>query len=135
MNQLSDVPPPPRDADLQHFNQFITKLEGGALNEELSDLVRQCVQEISDACLDRAGKHTASITLKLDFTMNHKDKLVEIGADIASKFPKAPRGRVGLFFCDAEGNLTRENPRQMTFEDELEKRRKDRLVHAEANIR
>ncbi len=111
------------DHQLRHFNTFITNLEGGALNEQLGESMRECIQEISDACMDRAGKHKASITLKLDFVMNHKDKIVEVEADLQTKLPKAPRGRAGLFFCDAEGNLTRENPRQMTLEDELERQR------------
>lgn len=50
---------------LRQFNTFITQLEGGALNEELTEAMRKCVEEISDACLDRGGSHKASFTLKL----------------------------------------------------------------------
>lgn len=110
---------------LRQFNTFITQLEGGALNEELTAAMKKCVEEISDACLDRGGVHKASLVLKLDFVMNHKDKIVEVSADINEKYPKAPRGRAGMFFCDKDGNLTRENPRQMSFEDELAKKRLD----------
>lgn len=110
---------------LRQFNTFITQLEGGALNEELTAAMKKCVEEISDACLDRGGVHKASLVLKLDFVMNHKDKIVEVTADINEKYPKAPRGRAGMFFCDKEGNLTRENPRQMSFEDELARKRLD----------
>ena len=108
---------------LRQFNTFITQLEGGALNEELTAAMKKCVEEISNACLDRGGVHKASLVLKLDFVMNHKDKIVEVTADINEKYPKAPRGRAGMFFCDKDGNLTRENPRQMSFEDELAKKR------------
>lgn len=108
---------------LRNFNTMITQLEGGALNEDLSEKIRECVREISDACLDRGGTHKASVTLKLEFVMNQKDKVVEIYPDIQSKLPKAPRGRGGLYFCDSEGNLTRENPRQMDLMDELERKR------------
>ena len=108
---------------LRQFNTFITQLEGGALNEELTAAMKKCVEEISNACLDRGGVHKASLVLKLDFSMNHKDKIVEVTADINEKYPKAPRGRAGMFFCDKDGNLTRENPRQMSFEDELAKKR------------
>lgn len=54
------------DQLLRNFNTMITQLEGGALNEELSEKVRECIQEIGDACLDRGGRHKASLTLKLD---------------------------------------------------------------------
>lgn len=128
------------DALLKQFNTFITQLEGGALNEELGEKMRECIKEISDACLDRGGVHKASLTLKIDFTMNQKDKIVEVEADVVSKYPKAPpRGRAGMFFCDAEGNLTRENPRQMSFDDELQRRRdterldRSGVVHADTN--
>ena len=123
------------DSLLRQFSTFITQLEGGALNEELTAAMKKCVEEISDACLDRGGTHKASLVLKLDFTMNHKDKIVEVQADINEKYPKAPRGRAGMFFCDKDGNLTRENPRQMSF-DELSQRRlgeRDGVVHADTN--
>lgn len=112
-----------KDHDLKRFNTFIARLEDGALNEELSEKINLCVREIADACLDRGGTHKATLTLKLSFQMNQKDKLVEISADINETLPKAPRGRVGMFFCDADGNLLRENPRQLTLEDELERKR------------
>lgn len=119
------------DEDLKHFNQLITKLEGGALNEELSERIKKCCSEIADACLDRGGTHKASVSLTLDFVMNHKDKIVEVTASLSEKLPKAPRGRAGMFFMDKDGNLTRENPRQMTFEDELSRRRNaDRIEEA-----
>lgn len=120
---------------LRQFSTFITQLEGGALNEELTAAMKKCVEEISDACLDRGGSHKASLVLKIDFTMNHKDKIVEVQADINEKYPKAPRGRAGMFFCDKDGNLTRENPRQMSF-DELSQRRlgeRESVVHADTN--
>lgn len=120
---MSDQPKTNRDADLRSFHSFISKLEGGALNEELTEKIKLAIQEISDACLDRGGKHKATVTLKLDFVMDHKDKIVEVYTDITEKMPKAPRGRAGMYFCDSEGNLTRENPRQLTLEDELERQR------------
>lgn len=121
----NDTPPlPARDAELQHFPELIRQLDGGALAEELSDLVQKCVTEISDACYDRGGKHTSSMTLRLDFSMSQKEKIVEIGVDVQSKFPKAPRGRAGIFFADAKGRLTREDPRQRSMMEELEKSRR-----------
>lgn len=114
------------DEDLKKFHSLITRLEGGALNEELTELVQKACSEIADACADRGGTHSASVSLKLNFSMNYKDKIVEITADVSDKMPKAPRGRGGMFFIDAEGNLTRENPRQLTLDDELQRKREER---------
>lgn len=111
------------EKNLRHFNMLITQLEGGALNEELSDKIREIISEISDAAMDRAGTHKGELTLKLKFEMNHKDKIVEVAADVVSKLPKCPRGRAGLFWADEDGNLLRENPRQLTLEDEMARQR------------
>lgn len=119
---------PAKDQDLRHFNTFLTRLEGGALEEELSQKLREAVQEISDACMDRGGKHSATITLKINLTMDQKDKVVEVSADVQEKMPKAPRGRGGLFFCGKDGYLTRENPRQAEMFDEVQRRRDDRIL-------
>ena len=107
--------PMPADQSLQRFNTLLPQLEGGRLNDEMTEAVQRCVQEISDACLDRGGVHKASLTLTLTFKMDQKDKVVEIEASLVEKMPKAPRGRAGMYYC--------ENPRQMSFDDELQKRR------------
>lgn len=108
---------------LRNFNTMITQLEGGALNEALSEAVKECVREIADACIDRGGAHAASLTLKLNFKMKQTDRFLEIEADLQTKTPKAPRGRAGVFFCNADGELTRQDPRQLTLEDELNRKR------------
>lgn len=112
-----------KDQDLSSFHSFIMRLDGGGLNDELSELMKKCVREISDACLDRGGVQKASMTLKLEFKMDQKDKVVEIYPTVDEKLPKAPKGRVGMFFARADGSFTRENPRQLTLDDELERQR------------
>lgn len=109
--------------DLKSFHSFVLKLENGALNEDLSEAMRKCIKEISDACLDRGGSHTSTLTLSLKFKMDQKDKMLEVSADFAEKVPKAPRGRAGIFYADEHGNPLRENPRQLTLEDELARKR------------
>jgi len=106
MSQSEQIVKPSKDTDLRQFNTLLCKLEGGALNEELTEAMKKAVREISDACMDRGGVHKASITLKLEFKMDQKDKIVEISAEINEKLPKAQRPRGGLYFTDSEGNLT-----------------------------
>jgi hypothetical protein len=50
--------------------------------------------------------------------------------DVNEKTPKAPSRQRNMFFCDGDYNLTRENPRQMSFEDELEKKRLENAERA-----
>jgi hypothetical protein len=53
--------PSSKDQDLKRFNTLITRLEGGALEEELTEKIRKAVSEISDACTDRGGTHKARL--------------------------------------------------------------------------
>lgn len=108
---------------INSYHVFVTKLQGGAFNEDLTEAMKRCVSEVADACADRGGKHKGKITVTYEFSMDAKDRVIEVNADIVEKLPKAPRGRVGLFWCDSEGNLLRQDPRQMSFDDELEKKR------------
>lgn len=55
-----------RDADLKSFHSMLLKLDGGGINDELTEKMKECCREIADACLDRGGKHRASLTLKPD---------------------------------------------------------------------
>ena len=81
----------------------------GRLNDELTESMQRCISEISDACADRGGKHKASITLTLNFTMDSKDKLGEIEAALAEKKVQAARP-------DYEADLsTAKNPKDGKF--------------------
>ena len=119
------------DSQLKNFNTFLVQLEGGALVEELGEAMRECVREIQDAATDNGGTHSSKLTLDLTFKINHKDRYVEIYPEFKTKLPKLPRGSRAIFFADADGNFTREDPRQLTIEDEMEKQRKKRLADAE----
>lgn len=112
-----------KDQDLKSFHSFLLKLENGVLNEHLTEAMKKAIEEISDACMDRGGKHKATIALKIEFIMDQRDKVLEVNTDLDTKLPKAPRGRAGMFFVGQDGFPSRENPRQLTLEDELERQR------------
>ena len=116
--------PNPEDQNLKNFSLFLQQLEGGALNDELSERVREAVQEVNDACMHNGGKKKATLTLKLDIEKDAQDRYVEVKADIQSKHPKIPRGRAGVFFSDSEGNLMRQDPQQRNFDEVLEARQR-----------
>ncbi|MBK67988.1 MAG: hypothetical protein CMP22_07665 [Rickettsiales bacterium] len=112
-----------KDLDLQHFHSLLTKLDKGELSLELDEAMAQCINEISDACFERGGTQKASLTLKVEFVMDQQDKIVQIYPEMQTKFPKAPKKRAAIFYCDDKGNLTRQSPNQLTFDDELERKR------------
>ena len=121
----------PKENFLKHFQSFIGHVDGGALAEELTDKMREVIQQIADHCFEHGGTHKGSLVLKLDFKMDQKDRYVEVNADVKQTLPKTPRGRAAIYFTDSEGNLTREDPRQITIEDELERQRKAKEAMAE----
>lgn len=121
-----------KDQDLKSFHSFVLKLNGGSVNDQLNEVMKKCVREVSDACHDRGGKHEATMKLTLKFVMDQKDRIVEVYPAIDEKYPKVPLGRAGMFYAGSDGEMLRENPRQATFEDELERQRKQRQADAEA---
>jgi len=129
---MSDIDAQPsKDGDLKSFHSMILKLDHGALNDLLTEKMKEGIREISDACHDRGGKHEAVLTLKLKFQMDQKDRVVEIYPDVDCKLPKAPLGRAGLYFANEKGEFLRENPRQLTLEDELERQRRQKMADAQ----
>lgn len=112
------------DYNLKNFATLLQQLEGGALNDELGEKVREAVQEIHDACEANGGKKKARITLTLDIEKDAQDRFIELTAGVQSKHPKIPRGRAGVFFSDRDGNLTRQDPQQMTMDEVMQARQR-----------
>lgn len=121
-----DTPVEAKDQDLNSFHSLMLRLQGGAINDLMTKAVAKAVQEVADACADRGGKHKATVTLSLEFTMDQKDRTVEIHPKVDEKHPKVPLGRAGIYFVGSGGRLLRESPRQLTIEDEFERKRQER---------
>ena len=112
-----------KNPELNSFHSFMLNLQGGAINQMMTEALHEAARQVADACTDRGGKHEATITLKLKLTMDQKDKIIEVYPSVDEKRPKVPLGRAGMFFVSANGHFLKENPRQLTIEDELAKRR------------
>lgn len=93
---------------LKQFNQTITQLRFGSLNTELTEKLAELTQK----CVSTGRNGELTLVLKLK---PGKAGQMEILDEIKIKNPKEERGS-SLFFCTPEGNLQREDPRQMTFE-------------------
>lgn len=87
------------------FNHVIAALNYGATLEELSERLSQCVAASADT-----GKVS---TLKLELKIKpHRNGQYELAEKISAKIPDPERG-ITLMFGTPDGNLTRDDPRQV----------------------
>lgn len=88
------------------FAAFLTEHRGGLLHGELSDALKEVVL----AAVETGKK--GSLQVQITIEPNADGATVTISDKIAVKLPEAERG-AAIFFFDAEGNLSRRDPRQM----------------------
>ena len=104
--------------EAEPFSNFIQKLKDGAVNDELSHSLQALVAAVG--VQQKSGKLVLTITVK----PNKGDGQVFVAEDISLQEPKPTRA-VSLFFVDKESNLTRDNPRQMTMQEQFTQLKKD----------
>ena len=90
------------------FIDAIRVLRYGALSDELTKELQRVVL----ACADTGRKGT--LTLKLSIKPGKAGQL-EIGDSVSVKLPE-PERAVSLLFATPDGNLQREDPRQLSLE-------------------
>src|ERR1700752_2952598 len=90
------------------FNDTLVQLRFGELHDELTDAINEVVTKVSNT--QKAGK----ITLTLAFKAG-KGGQIEIADELKVVLPKEEKGST-IMFATTEGNLTRQDPRQQTFE-------------------
>lgn len=90
------------------FTDTLGALRFGTLNEDLSKSLNELVQACSST-----GK-TGELTLKIKLKPG-KGGQIEVFDDIKLNAPKEERGS-SIMFATPEGNLQREDPRQMQLE-------------------
>lgn len=90
------------------FTDTLNSLRYGTLNDDLT----KALNELTAKCADtgRAGKLTLTLQLKPG-----KGGQIEIFDDIKVAAPKEERGS-SIFFATPEGNLTRDDPKQLQIE-------------------
>lgn len=98
--------------EARSFAQFITWVEDGKLNQDLSEGLRELNAKLNDHFRDHGGKPKATLTLKIDFTL---DKGVfDIENEFKITLPKVPRGRT-VAWSTPGSNFTPDHPKQMSF--------------------
>jgi hypothetical protein len=93
---------------MRPFTQTLDQLRFGTLTDDLT----KALNELTIKCGDtgRSGELTLKLVLKPG-----KAGQIEIVDDIKVKMPKDEKGST-IMFATVEGNLTREDPRQMQLE-------------------
>lgn len=101
---------PERPEDARSFVSFLTTLEDGMLNADLSKALQELNAAMNNHCQDFGGKSKGSLTIKLDFVL---DKGVfDIFSDFKVSLPKTKRART-VAWSTPGNNFTPHNPKQM----------------------
>jgi hypothetical protein len=110
---------------IRPFSDTLTAIRFGGLADELSD----ALNELTNACAATGKVGTITMTIKLK---PGKAGQMEVIDDVKIKLPQHERGST-LMFATPEGNLQREDPRQMSIEGLREVARPSAAVKEVAN--
>jgi hypothetical protein len=86
-------------------------MSGGRTHDELS----QQLHELVAAVRDTGKKGSLTLTVTVARVKGATENTLTVTDDVKSKVPVHDR-KVSVFFADADGNLTRNDPNQLTFE-------------------
>ena len=93
---------------MRPFTDTLNALRFGTLTDDLTKALNELTQKVAET--NKSGELTLKLSLKPG-----KGGQIEVFDDIKVKAPKEERGS-SIMFATPEGNLTREDPRQMQIE-------------------
>jgi len=96
----------PEEGARKPFAAFVQEQRNGGLHGELSDALAELVL----AVIEHRGKGV--LQLQVIVTPNGDGATVTVADKIKLTLPEGERG-AAIFFADSDGNLSRQNPRQM----------------------
>lgn len=91
---------------LKPFLEFLQEHAGGEIHDELSETLNVLVRAVQ--AVGKAGTLTLKVSVK---PAGRSHDQVFVVADVQHKLP-VPEREESIFFVDAAGNLTRDNPHQ-----------------------
>lgn len=92
------------------FGTFLQEQRHGALHAEVSDLMQEIVRNVIE--LEKTG----SLTITLKVAPTKDGRTVFVTDEVKAKVPQPERGG-SIMFTDANGNLSRRDPTQMTLDE------------------
>jgi hypothetical protein len=100
-----------REIKTLSLSETLLQLDGGSTVEEIQDHIRKVVSAVSET--GNAG----AVTIKLAFRRNgkHGSHQVTVSDTVTATLPKVPKPDT-LFFVTEDGDLTRQNPLQPSFQ-------------------
>lgn len=98
-----------------NFLEFMQTFRRGELIHEANDQLEELIKAVKDT----GGK--GEISIKLPFKINEAGQ-IECNPVVSMKRPRRPMG-TGIYFATEDGQLSRRDPDQEDFLDELESRR------------
>ena len=98
----------PRPPRINDSTVLIGMLEDGELSRDLSKAIKEAIAKTREAA---GARSSGSCSVTLTIGMKVDGGIVEFTTDIASKTPKASRGKT-FFFLNGEGEITTENPQR-----------------------
>jgi hypothetical protein len=111
-NGAPPVTSPPSESKPREFGSFLLEQARGRTHDELS----QALQDVTRKVIETGKK--GSLTLVLNIALLDKDPAngLVITDEIKTKLPEHDRP-ASMFFPTSDGNLSRRDPRQMSFDD------------------
>lgn len=106
MNQNEDAPA------VRPFADFLREQSRGTTHEELSQALHDLVARVQDT--GKKGSLTLTIGVER-LKGGRSDNALIVSDSISLKLPEHDRD-TSLFFVSADGNLSRDDPRQLAFE-------------------
>lgn len=100
----------PEDVHIRPFASWLQEQAGGKSHDELGEALYDLVQRVKDT----GKKGTVTYTIEVGPMKGDKDVLV-IADAIKLRLPEHDR-KASLFYTDKVGNLTRQDPNQLSFE-------------------
>ena len=103
-------PQPDDDVQIRPFADFLREQSSGKTHAELGEGLHDLVARV----LDTGKKGSLSLTISVG-PMKGNPEILVVSDEIKLRLPEHDR-QASAFWPDANGNLTRHDPRQMTFE-------------------
>jgi hypothetical protein len=98
------------DVTIRPFGDWLAEQAKGKTHAELGEGLHDLIARVQDT--GKKGSITLTVTVE---PMKQDGTLLVVSDEIKLKLPEYDRPS-GVFYADKNGNLTRDNPDQMTFE-------------------
>lgn len=105
------TPPPEEDRRVRPFSDFLRDQSNGRTHEELSEKLHDLIAAVTST--NKAGSIT--LTIKLTPVSKTESGVLAVTDSVTVKAPQKAR-KESVFFVAGDGNLSRTNPDQPSFE-------------------